>query len=170
MALNFQGNQYKKIGDKNIKNFCSTVYMDNHQELFEDYQSHTSNPVPWKTCPYPKGSNEVKNFLLKNSASLLPPYIPGGEKWKIEVRFFRGEAELGGYNIYGLLRSNASLLGWTKERNITILHVQYIVESWIKLILITTWVICTNLKLCSFKHNQDFASSLRSRIDFSSTL
>lgn len=48
-GLNFQGGQYKKIMDKTLEKFCSLFYNENHKKLFEDYQSHTSHPVAWKT-------------------------------------------------------------------------------------------------------------------------
>lgn len=110
-GLNLQGGQYKLIGDKTIENFCAAFYKENLREVVEDYQAHTSNPVAWRTCPYPAGSSEVTNYLVKDTASLFPPYIPGGEKWKVVFMFSRKGVELGGYNIYGILRNNASLLG-----------------------------------------------------------
>lgn len=109
-GLNLQGGQYKKIMDKNMENFCATVYQDSHRDFFEDYQAHTSNPVKWKTCPYPAGSSEIKNYLITDG-NFLPAYIPGGEKWKVLIRFLRKGEELGGYNLYAMLRNNASLLG-----------------------------------------------------------
>jgi hypothetical protein len=110
VGLNYQGNQYKKIFDKTFNKVCASLYLEPQKEYFENYQAHTSNPVPWKTCPYPAGSNEVKNFFIEDFDNFLPPYIPGNEKWKIEVRFLRDEVALGGYNLYGLIRSEKSLL------------------------------------------------------------
>jgi hypothetical protein len=109
-GLNFQGNQYKKMFDKRLDKFCTTYYIDIYKAYFEDYQAHTTNPVPWKTCPYPAGSNEVKNFFVEDDGLLLPPYIPGSEKWKAEIRFLRDEIILGGFNIYGIIRSEESIL------------------------------------------------------------
>lgn len=51
------------------------------------------------------------NFHLDNVDDLLPPYMPGGEKWKIEVRFFKDNEMLGGYNFFLIIRSEKSLLG-----------------------------------------------------------
>lgn len=110
-GLNQQGGQYKKIIDKNIENFCAMVYQDPHKDFFENYQSHTTNPVAWNTCPFPAGSNEVINYLVEDTGNFLPPYVPGGEKWKLEVRFLRADEVLGGYNIFGILRNNQTLLG-----------------------------------------------------------
>lgn len=110
-GLNFQGGQYKQIMDKTMQNLCKAFYQDNLRGVVEDYQAHTTNPVAWKTCPYPAGSSEVKNYLVKDAGSMLPPYIPGGEKWKVAFMFSRNGVELGGYNVYGILRNNASLLG-----------------------------------------------------------
>lgn len=110
-GFNLQGGQYKQMIEKSMENFCKSVYIEPSRTFFEYYQSHMTNPVPWKTCPYPAGENEVKNFLVDESLFLLPPYIPGGEKWKIEIRFSRKNEEFfGGYNIYVIMRSPNSLL------------------------------------------------------------
>lgn len=111
-AYNLQGGQYKQMVEKKFVNFCNTVYMNTNKFIFENYQSHTTNPVEWKTCGYPAGSNEVKNFLVDDNVFPLPPYVPGGEKWKIEIRMVRAGEVLGGYDIYANLRSNETLLGW----------------------------------------------------------
>lgn len=76
-ALNLQGGQYKKMFEKDFDHFCSAMYIDAFQLPFEGYQAHNKNPVPWKTCPFPAGSNEVFNYLAMDTESLLPPYIPG---------------------------------------------------------------------------------------------
>jgi hypothetical protein len=110
VGLNFQGNQYKKLFDKTLNHFCSTYYIDLYKPYFEDYQSHTTHPVAWKTCPYPAGSNEVRNFMVEDDGKLLPPYIPGNEKWKAEIRFLRNGTALGGFNIYASIRSEESIL------------------------------------------------------------
>lgn len=109
-ALNFQGNQYKKIAEKDLGKFCDVLYVDNLKELYEDMQSHIATSVQWKTCPYPKGPNEVHNYLLKDMSNILPPYVPGSEKWQLQIRFHKDNEVLGGYNVYALLRSEESLL------------------------------------------------------------
>ena len=96
--------------EKSFANFCEALYMDASKSFFEDYQAHTINPVAWKTCPYPAGQNEVKNFYADDRVIVLPPYIPGSEKWKIELRFMREAEVLGGYNIFVSLRTEHTLL------------------------------------------------------------
>lgn len=111
VGLNQQGGQYKKMGEKALLKFCSSLYQDNIKTIYEDYQAHTSNPVAWDTCPFPAGSNEVFNYALNNPEDVMPPYVPGGEKWKAEFRFSREGEILGGYNIYGIVRNEKSILG-----------------------------------------------------------
>jgi hypothetical protein len=109
-ALNFQGNQYKKIAEKNFGPFCDVLYQEGVKSNFESFVSRTTTKIPWKTCPFPAGSDEVNNWMMSDLSDMLPPYIPGGEKWKLEVRFLEGEIELGGYNLYALVRNDESLL------------------------------------------------------------
>lgn len=110
-AFNFQGGQYKKIGDKTIDTICTSLYNETYREQFERFQNSQKYPVAWKTCPYPTGSNEINNYYIEDFGSLLPPYIPGGEKWKLEDRIIKDGEILGGVNIYLTLRTEKSLLG-----------------------------------------------------------
>jgi hypothetical protein len=66
--------------------------------------------VEWLTWPYPTGKNEIKNYYVTDYGNLLPPYIPGGEKWRIEVRYIKDGEVVGGYEVYGILRNQNSLM------------------------------------------------------------
>jgi len=112
-ALNLQGGQYKQIITKNLGKFCDALYekYPGIEDYFNFFHQHAKVKVPWKTCPYSKGVNDVTNLLVDDIGNMLPPYIPGGEKWKIEVRYFENDVVVGGYNIYATLRSEQSLLG-----------------------------------------------------------
>lgn len=93
--LNYLGNQYKMIAEKNLGNFCEAVYSSlKFKPIFIDYQNHCTVNVPWKSCPYPKGRNEVKEFHLSDLDDYLPPYLSGSEKWQIQMRFMKDGEEL----------------------------------------------------------------------------
>jgi hypothetical protein len=108
---NFNGGQYKKISEKRLYKFCETLYNETFKSSFEEFQSYQKTTIPWKTCPYPAGPNEIINFMVNDYAEYLPPYMPGSEKWKVEVRFYDGEEMMGGYNFYCLLRNMKTLMG-----------------------------------------------------------
>lgn len=108
-AFNFHGGQYKKIGDKTFYKFCKTLYLDKFKEPYSRFYDASSFKVPHKTCPFPAGQNEITNLMFSENG-LLPPYVPGGEKWRIDVRFVKNNEILGGLNMYGLLRNEQSLL------------------------------------------------------------
>lgn len=110
-ALNFQGGSYKKIVEKSFGSFCTNVYNESIREYFENFQNYQKYQVPWKSCPYPDGPNEINDYVVEDYGKLLPPYIPGSEKWKIEVRFSKENETIGGYNLYGIIRTEKSLLG-----------------------------------------------------------
>lgn len=109
-ALNFQGNQYKMMFEKGLGKFCEALYVDSMKEAYEDVHTYFSTNVPWKTCPYPKGPNEIHDYATSDLSYLTPPYVPGGEKWQFQVRFLKDDQIFGGYNVYGLLRNEQSLL------------------------------------------------------------
>lgn len=107
---NLQGGQYKKMFEKNYDHFCDIFYAPEHKVYYEDYQSHVTDPVPWNTCPYPSGPGEVTNYLLDGADNILPPYMPGNEKWKLVVRMLRDGKVLGGYDFYVIFRNMKTLI------------------------------------------------------------
>lgn len=111
-AFNFQGGQYKLMFEKQMGNLSEQLYNEANHEFWDNFQSHQKFPVAWKTWPYPAGPNEIKNFYLDDYGKLIPPYVPGREKWRIEVRYtIVGSDEIvGGYDAYGVLRNHNSLM------------------------------------------------------------
>jgi hypothetical protein len=111
MAKNYQGNEYRRIFEKELDHLCD-LYNEEEKfkEPFEYGHDHLKVKVLWKTCPYPKGPNEMFNLEVSELNRFLPEYLPGNEKWKIEARFSLHGKVLGGYNLYATLRSERSLL------------------------------------------------------------
>jgi hypothetical protein len=110
VASNFQGGQYKKIVEKSLVEPCASLYKDEFRENFENVQKAHTTQVAWLICPYPAGPKEVNNLMIDDSASLLPAYLPGGEKWKIEIKAFKNGELYGGFNLYVILRNERTLL------------------------------------------------------------
>lgn len=106
-----QGGQYRKMFGGEEDKICTTAYNETFRDYYDQFQSCQTTQVPWKTCPYPDGPNELKNFYIEDYGNYLPAYLPGSEKWKVEVMFYENETvEVGGYNIYVSLRNQRSLL------------------------------------------------------------
>ena len=108
-GFNFQAGQYKKLVEKKFEKYCETMYQESFKFYYEQFQSSTDHPTPWKACPFPAGENEVHNFLIED-IGLLPPYIPGSEKWRADIRFFKNDKVVGGYNVYGIIRNEEKIL------------------------------------------------------------
>lgn len=110
-GLNFQGGQYKKMFDKEIEDPVTTLYnVTKFQSYFENFQKSQKVQIPWDTNPYPSGDNEITNLAVEDYGSMLPPYLPGGEKWKFEVRYSKNDEVIGGMNVYATIRDQRSLL------------------------------------------------------------
>ena len=108
-AFNFQGGQYKKMSEKKMETFCQFLYKDAYKIDVVNFFDSLTVKIPYGTCPVPAGEYDVSNFLMTNNG-LLPPYIPGGEKWKINARYIKGTEVVGGYNVYALVRNEQSLI------------------------------------------------------------
>lgn len=113
--LNLQGNQYKRMFEKDVGKYCEAMYKDQFEEVFNYVQGHFKKVISWKTCPYPKGVNEVINLNIDDQQHYLPPYIPGSEKWQIQLRVYKDEVELGGYNVFAIVRTEKSLINGGKK-------------------------------------------------------
>lgn len=108
-AYNLQGGQYKKIVDRKLEKFCQTLYVDTFKGQYARFYEASTVKIPFGTCPYPAGDNEMINMMITDEGQ-LPAYIPGSEKWRVDIRFLKKEEILGGYNVYGLIRSEQSLM------------------------------------------------------------
>lgn len=108
-AFNFQGGQYKKMGEKRLNKFCKSLYVEAYKSEYEKFKDASSAKVSFGTCPYPIVNNTVTHFLVSDSG-LLPAYIPGREKWRIDIRFLKNNEVLGGYNVYALFKTQQSVL------------------------------------------------------------
>ena len=108
-AYNFQSGQYKKLFEKRMDKLCKSLFDEANRGPYQKFYEASSHKVPFGTCPYPKLNNTVTDLLI-NSNGAIPPYIPGGEKWRIDVRFIKNNEILGGYNLYALLRNEESLM------------------------------------------------------------
>lgn len=109
-GFNFQGGQYKKMGDKFMdQGICKSLYVDAFKSEYDKFYAASSVKIPYGTCPFPAVNNTVTNLMFSDSG-LMPPYIPGGEKWRIDLKYFKNRELLGGYNIFGLVRNDQSLL------------------------------------------------------------
>ena len=109
-AHNFQSGQYKKMGEKLMdQGLCKALYVDAFKSEYMKFYDASSVKIPFGTCPYPSVNNTLTNLMFSDPG-LMPPYIPGGEKWRIDLKYFLNDEFLGGYRIFGLVRNERSLL------------------------------------------------------------
>jgi hypothetical protein len=105
-----QGGEYRKIFESTVNEFCKNGYNETFKPYYDDFQAASTPQVPWKTCPYPEGKYKLKNFRMEDHGSLIPPYLPGSERWQMQVRHLKDDEAYGGFNIYVTLRTEQSLL------------------------------------------------------------
>jgi hypothetical protein len=108
--MNMQGGQYRRLFERTADDICTKGYNETFRPYFDDFQAVSTPKVTWKTCPYPKGDYDLKNYMIEDHGNLLPPYLPGNERWQIQLRYFKGDKPYGGANVYATLRSEKSLL------------------------------------------------------------
>jgi hypothetical protein len=108
--MNMQGGNYKKTLEGSMNEICKNGYNETFRPYFDNLQSAQTPKVAWKTCPYPANKYELKNFRFEDYGSLLPPYLPGSERWQLQIRYAREGEVYGGFNMYVTMRNKQSLL------------------------------------------------------------
>jgi hypothetical protein len=109
-GFNLQGGQYKKMFENIQKKPCSFIFKPLHRKYIEDFRKASSTPIKLDVCPIAPMNNTLTNYVLKDYG-LIPFHVPGNEKWRIDVRYVNENDKIvGGYDIYGILRTEKSLL------------------------------------------------------------
>lgn len=49
-------------------------------------------------------------YVLEDETNLLPEYVPGNEKWQIDIGFAKAGDILGGVRLFVILRNQKSLM------------------------------------------------------------
>jgi hypothetical protein len=111
-AYNMAGGQYKLFAERVLGPPCEMMYEDHMRPTIEEFIAATNLSFwSWGLCPFPSNYMFLNNYAPSQIGNYLPPYLPGGEKWKASF-FYLDEKEtvLGGATIYATLRSNYSLM------------------------------------------------------------
>lgn len=108
-AFNFDAGQYKKIFGRTLGGFCDIIYDPSFKDVTQDFWNHINISVPYGSCPLPSQVLYVNDHPLKDLGEYLPPYIPGGERWKVNLWFSKNEKIIGGLTEYAIIRDNQKL-------------------------------------------------------------
>jgi hypothetical protein len=85
--------------EKDLGPFCDTFYLEAHRKIYESFYGYFSPNVIFGTCPFPAGNYSMSDypFSEEDFEKLVPPYIPGSEKWRIFLKLsINGTAKGGG--------------------------------------------------------------------------
>ena len=108
-GYNFQGGQYKLMVEKHLGQLCDFFFNEMHKEVWEDVMNHSDKFIPGKTCPFPAGLYTIRNYMLKGLVEMIPPYVPGSEKWKGVAEYRLNETVLGGMTFYFTLINDKNM-------------------------------------------------------------
>lgn len=63
------------MAEKRVDKLCEVLYEGNkYEEMFNEFQSSSDKPVPFRTCPYPTGAYEMTNLFVEDKGR-LPAYV-----------------------------------------------------------------------------------------------
>lgn len=71
---------------------------------------HTNVSVSYGDCPIPPQNINVLDYKINNLGDYLPPYIPGNERWMLELILSNRIGDIiGGGRFYAILRDDEKL-------------------------------------------------------------
>lgn len=94
--------------NRRVDKICESLYNDVMAEHHKDFLRHITNPWKFGDCPIPTGQYDLVNFVVEDT--FIPPYMPGHERWLVEMKVYEGEELMGGYMVYLILRNEQSLI------------------------------------------------------------
>jgi hypothetical protein len=111
-AYNMAGGDYRMMFQRLLGPFCDMFYEDHMRPTIEEFFAATNLSYwTWGMCPLPSAVGFVKDYVPSQIGNYLPPYLPGGEKWKCTLYLEdASNTTIGGITIYASLRSNYSLM------------------------------------------------------------
>ncbi|KAG5680644.1 hypothetical protein PVAND_010138 [Polypedilum vanderplanki] len=113
-AYNMNGGQYKLMFGRLLGSACDQLYEDSMRITLEEFFVTTNlTQWSWGMCPIEGTTGVVKNYAPTTIGDHIPAYVPGSEKWKVELYFAENESNiLGGVIVYASLRTNLSLINY----------------------------------------------------------
>lgn len=108
-AFNFVAGQYKKIFGRPLGGLCDRLYDEAFSEVTKNFWGHINSSVPFGTCPLPADYLFLKDWSPSDLGEYLPPYIPGEERWKVNVWYTKNEKVIGGFTTYAIIRDDQKL-------------------------------------------------------------
>lgn len=109
-AMNLSGGQYKKIFGRTLGRACDLVYESHVEAEVKRFLAHTNLTISYGACPVePQGIN-ITNYYIDGAGDYLPPYVPGNERWKVNVWVTKNDEIVSGITGYGILRDMQKLI------------------------------------------------------------
>lgn len=108
-AFNLSGGQYKKIFGNIFGPFCDFVYSKNIEKEFKAALAKSNSTTAYGTCPIPPQTFEVIDYAPEGAGDVIPPYMPGNERWKVDLWGTKNGEVVSGFRVYAILRDEQKL-------------------------------------------------------------
>lgn len=108
-AFNLSGGQYKKIFSNNWGPFCDFLYEKSVEKTVKSAFASTNTTMPYGTCPFQRQVIQFNDYAFVDEADFLPPYLPGNERWKLDLFVSKDDVKVTGFRLYAIVRDNQKL-------------------------------------------------------------
>ena len=69
----------------------------------------SNSTTAYGTCPIPPQVVRVNDYAFMDEGDFLPPYMPGNERWRVDVWVSKDDVKVTGGRAYMILRDNQKL-------------------------------------------------------------
>lgn len=109
-AFNLSGGQYKKLFGRTVGPTCDVLYEESLKKTVSYFFSKTNMTITHGVCPIEAQVIEINNWTPDDLGDYLPPYVPGNERWRLDVYLSKNGEVLGGNTYYAILRDAQKLI------------------------------------------------------------
>ena len=89
--------------------FCDIVYDISFENTARAALAASNSTTPYGTCPVPPQTVYVDEFAPGDAGDAIPPYMPGNERWKLDIWVLKDNEKLSGLRVYAILRDELKL-------------------------------------------------------------
>ena len=88
---------------------CDCTYEKSSEKSVKSALAKSNSTTPYGTCPIPPQVVNVMDYAPVDEGNFLPEYIPGNERWRVDVWLSKDDVKVTGMRIYAIIRDNQKL-------------------------------------------------------------
>ena len=89
--------------------FCDFIYEKSLEDEVKSAIIKSNSTTLYGTCPLPAQVIMVNDYTPMDAGDLIPAYMPGNERWKLDIWVSKDNEKVSGFRLYAILRDEQKL-------------------------------------------------------------